>query len=624
MSIRLKLIIIFLAIALIPIAFVSLLTFHNYVNSIESAKYLDMRRLAEFKVERIETYFNGLKKYMEITENLYNIKKNLPVIIRTAGKRDKKEFIEAKNVLDSQLKNMEKTLVLNDIMMADSKGRIVYSSNQEHFSKEYLGTMAEIQQKAFEEGRKGIYFSDIYRDKRYNNRLSMLVTAPAFDLNHVFTGVIAYDVDMSPVYKLIQDVSELGNTGEVLIGKKMGGRIVYLNPLRHDPDSALKRHILIGENSGLPIQEAALGRKGFGISVDYRGKKVIASWQYIPSLEWGLVAKIDEEEAFADIRNLRNLVFLIFFIVLIVSCIMALSFAQSLSVPIMRLAKGAEIIGTGNLEFRVGTNQKDEIGQLSRAFDKMTGDLKKITASRDALDAEILERGKVEAELRALNRELEAFTYSVSHDLRSPLRAIDGFARILTEEYKDKFDDEGKRQFKIISDNIKRMGELIDDLLELSRLGRKEITCSSINLKEILDSVINDIKPREEERKVDFFIKDIPEAAADRVLIKQVFINLLSNALKFTSTKKNAIIEIGGTEEQHRNVYYVRDNGVGFDMQYANKLFGIFQRLHGQEEFEGTGIGLAIVKRIISKHGGEVWAEGKVNDGAAFYFSLPK
>ena len=228
-------------------------------------------------------------------------------------------------------------------------------------------------------------------------------------------------------------------------------------------------------------------------------------------------------------------------------------------------------------------------------------------------------------ELEEANKELEAFSYSVSHDLRAPLRAIDGFSNVLLEDYKNKLDKEGNRLLNIIRSNTHRMGELIDDLLTLSRLGRKEMVLSDINMDEISKAVIEELRAAAPGRVPQFNIKTLPFAYGDTGMIRQVFFDLLSNALKFTRTRENAIIEVGGyfDKETSENVYYVKDNGVGFDMQYINKLFGVFQRLHSDDEFEGTGVGLAIVWRIIHRHGGRTWAEGKVNYGATFYFTLP-
>lgn len=240
------------------------------------------------------------------------------------------------------------------------------------------------------------------------------------------------------------------------------------------------------------------------------------------------------------------------------------------------------------------------------------------------LNAE-LEQRAIErmAQLEASNKELEAFSYSVSHDLRSPLRAIDGFSRILIEEYNSILDEEGKRLLTVVRSNTKRMGQLIDDLLAFSRMGWKEMTHGEINMESLARSVFEDLKPTGGERTVEVAISQLPPAVGDEAMIRQVFVNLLSNAFKFTRNTARAVVQIEGRIDGGECVYSVRDNGVGFDMEYKNKLFGIFQRLHGQDEFEGTGIGLAIVQRIIHRHGGRVWGEGKVNGGACFSFALP-
>jgi len=228
------------------------------------------------------------------------------------------------------------------------------------------------------------------------------------------------------------------------------------------------------------------------------------------------------------------------------------------------------------------------------------------------------------AELEALNRELESFSYSVSHDLRAPLRAIDGYARSILKKQEDKFDEDTKRRFNDIRLNAKMMGQLIDDLLAFSRLGKKHMSISKLDMDAVIMDVWKELQTANPERDMKLTLNSMPCGYGDRMLIKQVYFNLLSNAVKFTKFRDAAHIEAGGYTEGNEDVYYLKDNGVGFDMAYYDKLFGVFQRLHNPDDFEGTGVGLATIQRIVHRHEGRVWAEGKVDEGATFYFSLPR
>ena len=238
---------------------------------------------------------------------------------------------------------------------------------------------------------------------------------------------------------------------------------------------------------------------------------------------------------------------------------------------------------------------------------------------------EELERRVAErtAQLESANRELESFSYSVSHDLRAPLRAIEGFSRFLAESYGGKLDAEGNRLIGVVRENTRRMGRLIDDLLEFSRMGRAELLKTRVDLNELVRETLEQLKSDWSGRNVDFHIADLPAAWCDRSLVHQVFVNLLGNAIKYSRLQQTAIVEVGVDTAGGQPAYFVRDNGVGFDPAYAHKLFGVFQRLHTAEEFEGTGVGLALVQRVIHRHGGKVWAEGKVGEGATFHFTLP-
>ncbi len=276
---------------------------------------------------------------------------------------------------------------------------------------------------------------------------------------------------------------------------------------------------------------------------------------------------------------------------------------------------------------RIEKELKAAHDELERRVKERTNELQR---TNKALQSEIAVRKEVEKliELRTkllemTNKELESFSYSVSHDLRAPLRAIDGYSRMILRDQRDKLNEDARRKFDLIRSNTQMMGKLIDDLLSFSRLGRLEINMSKLDMEGLVNDVWMELQIINPDRKIDFNIKTIPPGHGDRTLIKQVYSNLLSNAVKYTKMKDQASVETGGYPEEGENIYYVKDNGVGFDMEYYDKLFGVFQRLHSADDYEGTGVGLAIVQRIIHRHGGRVWAEGKVEEGATFYFSLP-
>ncbi|MBI5360715.1 MAG: PAS domain S-box protein [Planctomycetes bacterium] len=268
----------------------------------------------------------------------------------------------------------------------------------------------------------------------------------------------------------------------------------------------------------------------------------------------------------------------------------------------------------------------DNNGRLTGAVHIMSD----ITAQKYAFEEihklnKELERRVIDrtAQLEVANKELEAFSYSVSHDLRAPLRAIDGFSRIILESHSKKIDNETKRLLNIIRSGTCNMGELIDNLLSFSHIGRTPMEKEEIDMAGAAKFVFNELKLLNPKQKITLKIKKLPLAVCDRAMIKQVFSNLLSNAVKFSSKKKNAVIEIGCNDKDGITIYWIKDNGVGFNMKYSDKLFGVFQRLHSQEEFEGTGVGLAIAQRIIHRHGGRIWAEGAPGKGATFFFTIP-
>jgi signal transduction histidine kinase len=328
------------------------------------------------------------------------------------------------------------------------------------------------------------------------------------------------------------------------------------------------------------------------------GGQLLLRTQYIVSNLLRLLSHTGGAMAEAQERMAMVLVFSVFLLVVMIS-VTSITIMKSMVKPIDELRRGMEVVGAGDLDFRIGTDRPDEIGDLSRSFDRMT------------------------EKLQAINGELEAFSHSVSHDLRAPLRHISGYIDLLKRHIPGGLDDKGRHYVEMITDSGAKMGRLIDDLLSYSRMGRAEKRDTMVALDDILREVLEDLRKDTRGRVIVWEKEPLPEVRGDPSMLRVVLTNLVSNAVKFTRNRPEARIRIGWTEgEGGEAVVFVKDNGVGFDMKYSDKLFGVFQRLHTMEEFEGNGVGLANVRRIVHRHGGKAWAEGAVGEGATFYFSI--
>ena len=302
----------------------------------------------------------------------------------------------------------------------------------------------------------------------------------------------------------------------------------------------------------------------------------------------------------------------------------SLWFQQRISQPLLDLAATAKRVSQDkDFSVRAKAGSRDEIGLLVETFNEMLGRIQgqnqALEKARDELEERVIERT---TQLEAANKELESFSYSVSHDLRAPLRSIDGFSQALLEDCGDKLDPQGRSDLQRVRAATQHMAQLIDDMLDLSRVSRGEIRRETVDLTSMVKNIAQELRTAEPDRKVDVAIADGIRAQGDARLLRVLVENLLRNAWKFTGKHPTAKIEFGIGQNDGKPVYFVRDDGAGFDMAYAGKLFGAFQRLHAMTEFNGTGVGLATVQRIVHRHGGEVWAEGKVDQGATFYFTL--
>ena len=357
---------------------------------------------------------------------------------------------------------------------------------------------------------------------------------------------------------------------------------------------------------------------------DNLGHQVVGTYFPVWELGWGIIVQRSLSEISREVEQVRNVIFITIIISIILAIIAGWLMSGTISKPIRLLAEASERVAGGDLSTSVDIKSSNEIGVLTNSFNRMVKELKQnqqeLQTSHDELELRVKERT---TQLEASMYELEAFAYSVSHDLQAPLRAISGFSEILLKDYLDTLDDKGQHYLKRVRAGTVNMSQMIEDLLTLSRIGRRPINKKRVDLEKLVRETYELLSEAErKDRKIDFTVKPFPPVSSDPQLLKIVLTNLLSNALKFTGKCKKAEIEFGCNTKDKKTIFYVKDNGIGFDMKYADKLFSPFQRLHREEEYEGSGIGLAIVQRIIHRHGGQIWVESKPGSGTTFYFTL--
>jgi signal transduction histidine kinase len=423
---------------------------------------------------------------------------------------------------------------------------------------------------------------------------TLLMSLPMLDLHSGRPwAVLVARVGLKRIWDLIAGLPV--GRGESLYVVDSAGAVVA----HQDPSVVLR-----GTHFGVPLTE--------GIARGLYGTQAVVAVDTVEAgnRRFSVVAEQAVGEAFALGFKAVQITVIVTLAALAAAFVFAMLVMRSLLYPLTAMAETARAVAAGELSKRVAVSRKDELGVLAEALNAMAAQLQ---GDIDSLEKRVAER----------TAELEAFSYSVSHDLRAPLRAMNGFSRIVLEEDAALLPPESVRRLNLIQDNSRRMSELIDALLDFSRLGRHALARRKADTAALVREALDVVAAEQGQRRIEFIIGDLPPCECDPILLKQVWVNLISNAVKFTRGREGTWIEIGCLAgEGAGRVYFVRDNGVGFDMRYADKLFGVFQRLHSTEAFEGNGIGLATARRIVTRHGGRMWAEAEVEKGATFYFCL--
>ncbi|MDD5773030.1 MAG: ATP-binding protein [bacterium] len=658
MRIYIKLVIIFLAFAIIPVMFVSNLVFNNSKNIIEKEILSKLSIINNEEKSGIETFFNERKQDLLLMEQLDIYKTHFRVLDQFYKDRSNPSYINARKEVDQRFAVSQLTQSYIDIKLTNIDGKIIYVFDTA-FEPE-IGNAIPNKDDVFQQSKNGIYVGELHKtiNKRYSYNL--FLAAPAYDNANKVIGLIYLELDMVKWFKFIQDNSELGKSLETIIVKKTpDNKVIFLSPLKYQQEAISAQTINIGGEYGLPAQKSALGETGSGLTIDYRGKEVLSVWLPIEDLGWGLVSKIDSEEAFLPVDRLKKLLIVVILITIFSTALAVFTIAKSISDPIQELQKGAEIIGKGNLDYQIGNDSRDEIGQLSREFDKMTKNIRETTTSLDILNKEVIERKKAEEHLnQSLKQEVKSreillsmladnnlireklekhieelkraknilirsekmaslgkLVSEIAHEFNNPLMIISGNAQVSLMS--GPLSDEVKRNLQIIIEESQRAKNIIRRLLKFSRPSKGEVKEVDINMS--IDTIVNIVEQQLKLANVEIirdYQKDLSVSVNEQQM-QEVFMNLISNAKD--SMPDGGTITIKTSQEEDYLRIDFRDTGCGMSEEVKNKIFNPFFTT----KEEGTGLGLIICLGIIEVHKGELKLESELNKGTTFTILLP-
>lgn len=703
MSFRKKLLIAYILIALLPLTFSIIVGYFTTKDTLISREITTLEAIADAKVIAIKNYIDDFRKEISVAQDYYNIKKNLPILSANFSNRQNPDFLASKKQLDDQFGGWStKRSDVVDVMLVGVDGRIVYASNQNHQTDDVGSFLPDEDGETYKNGKEDVYVSNLFINKVANNRPSLLAAAPIRDLNGVFVGLVVFEIDAQELFSLIQDTTGLGETGETQIAELFsvkgdslksdtvvhnGDRAVFLSPLRFDLNAAFKREEIFSDQALKPAQLAVSGKSGNGVGFDYRNKKVLAVWRYIPSRNWGLVTKMDYEEVLAPVNNILVLSLIILSVLSILVIVFSwfISGIVSRSVEEVNKSKGRLDLATksakiGVWEWNIVKNiitwddqmyslygiEKEAFGGAYEAWqaglhpdDKKSGD----DAIQSALKGEkefnpqfrvvwpngeirflqahaVVERdasGKpvkmvgVNWDItkeKEIDKQKTEFVSLASHQLKTPIGSIQWDLEMLLAGDYGPVSETQKEILNEAYTMSNRMNDLVNALLNISRIemGVFIIELKPTDLVKLCEEVIKEMGPRlikKQHEVIRDFSSGLNQIMADEKLLRIVYQNFISNAIKYTPDKGK--IKLSFKIENGNVIFSVANNGEPIPRADQSRIFSkMFRASNAQEQDpDGNGLGLYVVKQIVENAGGKVWFSSKKGEDTVFYCSFP-
>ena len=644
MTIATRLLWAFLVMALVPLSVVTYLTYTIAEQSLRAEVTNNLRAIADSKANQIETYARERQRSVTALARM-------PSIVNAFEPLDQAfhdygigapEYTAVEHALRPFLSDYLAQSGYADVLLISPSGDAIFSVRQgeDLGSNFYTGPNKDTELARVFDRAKNLLVTEVSNFEYYaaTNEPAAFIAAPVLQDGEVI-GVVVLQMSNQEVYKVVNDATGLGNTGETVVGSRVDNDVVFVTPLRHDPYAAFRRRLPLGSALGLALQQAAQGRQGHGLDLDYRGQQVMAAWQYLPSLRWAMVVKIDAAEAFAPIVKQRHTVLIVGSITLLCVVVGALLVARSISRPIVSLTRVVRFMSGGDLQQEVPVVTNDEIGELSRAFNTMTADLRQIYATIEETvrvrtqelhqSNAALERARQEAEVA--NQTKSAFLASMSHELRTPLNAIIGFTRLVMRRSKEVLPARQYENLDKILLSAEHLLALINDILDLSKVeaGKMDLYLETFDLTTMLRDVETTVQPLVEKNANTLVVQcanNLNTMRTDLTKVRQALLNLLSNASKFTQQGTIGLTAIREVADGGDWVTLsVTDTGIGMTPEQMGKLFQAFSQAEVSTagQYGGTGLGLAITRKFCQMMGGDITVASEVGRGSTFTIRLP-